>query len=447
MIDVSKFVETLGGKPVAVFGLGLSNIAAIKALVAAGAKAIAWDDNDANLRAAEEVGATVKDLTGEKLGKYACLVLAPGVPYTVNPHPVVVAAQEAGIEILCDIEILSRIGHGIKTIGITGTNGKSTTTALIGHILNTCGVHAAVGGNIGTPALALDLPEADAEKGEKRAIVLELSSYQLDLCPKFAPRIAVLLNISPDHLDRHGDMDGYVAAKKRIFRGTGDAVIGIDDELSEKLADDVTSRMERKVYRIYARDPVVSGLEIPTLRGLHNQQNMSAAYNVASLMDIPHDDIIAAMRTFPGLPHRQYLVRAIGNVQYINDSKATNGDAASRALDSFDHIYWIAGGKPKEGGLEGLERFGNRIECVYLIGEAAEDFARWCADHDIKHEICGTMDKAVARAHEDAQAEGEGVVLLSPACASFDQYNGFEARGDHFTAIVNALPDSDGGAA
>lgn len=441
MIDVSKFVETLDGKPIAVFGLGMSNIAAIKALVAAGARVTAWDDNEAHLRAAEDAGATLKDLSEENLSQYGCLVLAPGVPYAFNPHPVVEKAKKSGIEILCDIEILSRIGHGIKTICITGTNGKSTTTALIGHILNECGVNAAVGGNIGTPALALDLPE-----GEKRAIVLELSSYQLDLCPKFSPRIAVLLNISPDHIDRHGDMDAYVAAKKRIFRGVGDAVIGVDDELSEKLADDVTSRMERKVYRIYARDPMVSGLEIQTLRGLHNQQNMSAAYNVASLMELEHDDIIAAMRTFPGLPHRQYLVRTIGDVQYINDSKATNADAASRALDSFDHIYWIAGGKPKEGGLTGVEHFDDRIECVYLIGEAADDFAQWCEEQDIKYEICGTMDRAVTRAHEDAQDEGEGFVLLSPACASFDQYNSFEARGDHFTAIVNALPAPEGSA-
>lgn len=435
MIDVTPFVNTLDGKPVAVFGLGISNLAAIRALVAAGAEVTAWDDTKERRAEAEALGAKIANLMKENLSGYGCLVLAPGVPFTHKPHKVVKKAQDAGIEILCDIEILDRCGHGIRTIGITGTNGKSTTTALIGHVLKECGIDTAVGGNIGTPALALDLPT-----GEKSAIVLELSSYQLDLCPTFAPDIAVLLNLSPDHIDRHGDMEGYIAAKKRIFRGMGDAVIGKDDAYSNKLSDEIGGAMTRRMHRITANDPVVKGLEIETLRGAHNRQNMSAAYQVAMLMDIPHDDIIAAMKTFPGLPHRQFLVRKIGNVSFVNDSKATNADAAAKALDSFTKIHWIVGGIAKEGGLSGLEKYEANIECAYLIGEAADEFARWCEEQGLAYAHCEDMEDAVLTAYENIGRKG-GVVLLSPACASFDQYNGFEERGDHFTKIVNALAE------
>ncbi len=435
MIDVSPFVNSLNGKPVAVFGLGLSNMAAIKALVAAGASVTAWDDNTSRHDEAAILGASLKGLSAKDLSIYGCLVLAPGVPFTHNPHAVVVAAQDSGIEILCDIEILHRCDHGVKTIGITGTNGKSTTTALIGHILNACGIHAAIGGNIGTPALALDLPRA-----EKGAIVLELSSYQLDLCTTFAPDIAVLLNLSPDHIDRHGNMDGYVAAKKRIFRGAGAAVIGADDDLSIALAAEIKG--VRNVYQISATDDAVQGLDIPTLRGTHNHQNMAAAYQVAQLMGLSHDDIIAAMHSFGGLAYRQFLVRVMGAVSYINDSKATNADAAAKALDSFTNIHWIIGGRAKDGGLSGLEHYKDRIECAYIIGEAADDFAKWCLKNDVAYEMCGTMDQAVAKAHDHTQGVTVATtVLLSPACASFDQYSGFEARGDDFTAHVMNLEE------
>jgi UDP-N-acetylmuramoylalanine--D-glutamate ligase len=434
MINVTKFVKSLNGKPVAVFGLGISNLAAIEALIAAGAKVVAWDDSASRCEAAAALGADIADLNAVDMTRFACLVLAPGVPLTHNPHVIVQKAKDAGLEILCDIEILHRCGHGIQTIGITGTNGKSTTTALIGHILNECGVSAAVGGNIGTPALALDLP-----RGDQNAIVLELSSYQLDLCPTFAPDIAVLLNLSPDHIDRHGDMDGYIMAKKRIFRGAGEAVIGKDDEASAKLLTAIGGA--RNKHQISAIDEAVQNLDIPTLRGTHNHQNMAAAYKVARLMGLAHDDIIKAMQSFGGLAHRQFLVRVIGNVSFVNDSKATNADASSKALDSFDHIHWIIGGRAKDGGLKGLESYKDRIECAYIIGEAADDFAAWCRGNDVAYEMCGTMDKAVAKAHENTKAEMDKdiTVLLSPACASFDQYQGFEARGDDFTAHVMAL--------
>lgn len=448
MIDVSKFVQALGGKPVAVFGLGISNLAAIQALVAADAKVHAWDDKDERRIAAQELGAESVDFLSDDvdLGAYGCFLLAPGVPLTHNPHLLVQKAQAAGCEILCDIEILHRSGHGRRTIGITGTNGKSTTTALIGHILNECGVQAAVGGNIGTAALALEMPPEDG------VFVLELSSFQLDLCSRFAPDIAVLLNITPDHLDRHGDMAGYVAAKKRIFRGAGEAVIGTDDAETKAVLEAVTADGARHVIAVSAEDEAVAGLDVPTLAGRHNRQNMAAALSVARLCGIADEDAIAAIRSFPGLPHRQFLVRKIGAVSYINDSKATNGDAAATALVCYQNIHWILGGKPKATGLHGLEMFAPHIARAYLIGTATHEFAVWCEVNGIDYEVCDTMDRAVATAHKDAQeaaleSHEARVVLLSPACASFDQFTGFEQRGDVFTALVNDLREAEGAAA
>lgn len=432
MIDVTKFVETLGGKPVALFGLGISNIAAIKALVKAGAKVFAWDDSEERCAAAEEAGATIKNLVEEGLAGYGCLVLAPGVPLThPAPHPVVERAQAAGVEILCDIEILHRCDHGRKTIGITGTNGKSTTTALIGHVLNECGIKAVIGGNIGKAALDLDLiprvPMMDGPQGRpsesghaKEVIVLELSSYQIDLCPTFKPDIAVLLNVTPDHIDRHGDMEGYKAAKMRLF------------------ADH-----DRQVKIAYPEiDPCVRACQ--NMTGDHNLQNASAALQVCEALGLNRDDILAAIKTFPGLAHRQYPVRVINGVSYINDSKATNAEATGRALVCYRNIYWIVGGKPKEGGLNGLEPYRDHIAHAYLIGEAAADFGAWLDNHAVPHEVSETLDRAVVKAHRAAQEGrgqpgGAGVVLLSPACASFDQFKSFEERGDLFTTLVDEL--------
>lgn len=434
MIDVRKFVETLEGKPVAVFGLGLSNMAAVKALVAAGADVRAWDDNEQRRAQAADAGATLYDMTHEPLEGFACLVLAPGVPlYHPEPHPVVQKARAAGIEILCDLEILHRCGHERKTIGITGTNGKSTTTALLGHVLNECGIKAAVGGNIGTAALALDLPP------EEGVIVLEISSFQMDLCPGFTPDIAVHMNFSPDHLDRHGDMAGYIAAKRRMFAGAGDAVIGIDDEDSRAMLDDVKKAGQRTVYPMSCADKEISFLNSPALPGDHNKQNMAAVYRVASLLGLDEDDILGAIKTFPGLPHRQYLTRLIGGVSYVNDSKATNAAATEKALASYDDIFWIVGGKPKAGGLNGLEPYMTRICHAYLIGEATDEFAPWLEKNGVLFTRCGTLDVAVEKAYEDAREKKRGVVLLSPACASFDQFTSFEARGNAFADAVCRL--------
>ncbi len=466
MINVSKFVETLEGKPVAVFGLGISNIAAIKALVKADAKVHAWDDHYERCKAAEEAGAKIVNLTEADFSGYGCLVLAPGIPLThPAPHPVVKRAQEAGVEILCDLEILHRCGHGRTTIGVTGTNGKSTTTALMGHILNECGVKAVIGGNIGKAALGMTLPRKDG------VLVLEMSSFQIDLCPTFAPDIAVHLNLTPDHLDRHGGMEEYAASKQRLFGGAGKAVIGVDDEPSRKIFKTVKEAKERAIYPISVKDAVKHSvyvldgelfdrmeegvaeestpLHASTLPGVHNHQNAAAAYAVARLLDVEPDAIMEAFKSFPGLPHRQFLVRTINGVAYINDSKATNADATARALACTRNIYWIVGGRPKEGGLNGLEPYMDRIRHAYLIGEAAEDFGSWLDNHGIAHDFCGTMDRAVSEAHRAAQEDrgqpgGTGTVLLSPACASFDQFKSFEERGEVFTKLVEALEEDAG---
>jgi UDP-N-acetylmuramoylalanine--D-glutamate ligase len=392
-------------------------------------------------------------MTGD-FSRFACLVLAPGVPFAFQPHPVVKKAQEAGIEIICDIEILYRCHPRGTVVGITGTNGKSTTTALAGHILNQCGVPAVIGGNIGVPVLDMSLPP------ENGALVLELSSFQLDLCPTFSPQIAVHLNLTPDHLDRHGTEEAYAAAKLRLFRGKGDAVIGIDDRASRRILQSVSEAGGRRIYPLSVKTPLEKGayvengvlfdamdhapeamftLNAPGLRGLHNQQNAAVAYVVARLLGCAPEAIAAAMQTFPGLKHRQFLVRTINAIAYINDSKATNADAAARALESYDDIYWIAGGKAKAGGLEGLQKYKDRIRHTFLIGAAAQDFARWLTAQAMPFTISATLERAVQDAHEMAQDAGRGTVLLSPACASYDQFRSFEERGDVFARLVHAL--------
>ncbi|PJB71563.1 MAG: UDP-N-acetylmuramoyl-L-alanine--D-glutamate ligase [Alphaproteobacteria bacterium CG_4_9_14_3_um_filter_47_13] len=455
MIDVTKFVDTLYDRPIAVLGLGVSNVAAVKALVKAGADVVVWDDKEENR---EKSQAPVRDLVKEDLSNYACLVLAPGISHD---HPVVVKARDAEIEILCDIEILDRCDHGRKTIGITGTNGKSTTTALIGHILNENGIKAAIGGNIGKPVLGLTLPPKSG------VIVMEMSSFQLELCPVFSPDIGILLNLTPDHLDRHKTMENYAAAKTRIFRGSGKAIIGLDDDGSKKIFKIVESEAVRECFPIsttgklkqgvYAGEGVlydalegepvkISDLTIPALPGVHNHQNIAAAYTAARLTGLAPDAIMQAMQSFPGLQHRQFLTRTINGVAYVNDSKATNAAATARALASYQNIYWIAGGRPKEGGLEGLEPYTEHIHHAFLIGEAMDDFGQWLEKHNVPYRFCETLDKAVMAAHHLAQGErgqpgGTGMVLLSPACASFDQFKNFEARGDMFTKFVMMLEE------
>lgn len=428
MIDLTSYARTLNNRPVAVYGLGRSGLACVRALRAAGVAVTAWDDHPTQRQQAADAGATIDPM--EDLSGYAVMILSPGIPlHFPAPHPVVLRARAAGVEIIGDIELLHRAGHGLKTVGITGTNGKSTTTALLGHVLNRCGIGAVIGGNIGKPVMDLDLSGA-------KILVLELSSYQIDLCPGFTPDIAVLLNLSPDHIDRHGSMNGYIAAKERLFAGAGEAVICTDDMESSALADRVQSRT---LHRVSFHDTPAQA-PAPTLQGDHNRQNIAAVTMAARLCGAQEAGILSALADFPGLPHRIYPVRTIGAVTYINDSKATNAEAAGKALACFDSIYWIIGGKAKEGGLSGLEPFTNRIAHAFTIGAAAESFAAWLEQNHVPFTPCKTMDRAVAAAHDMAQQSGQkSVVLLSPACASFDQFTSFEHRGDVFTALVQQL--------
>jgi len=449
------------GQRFAVLGLGKSGLAAAQALLRAGAAVAAWDDTAATRAAASAAGVPIVDLAAADWSGIAALVISPGIPHThPHPHPVAEIARRHGREIVGDIELLARNRSESTYIGITGTNGKSTTTALIGHILRAAGRRAEVGGNIGTPALSL------APLGQDGCYVLEMSSYQLEITPTAIFDVAVLLNVTPDHLDRHGGMAGYIAAKRLIFsrqKGSRTAVIGVDDETGRATWSELSAEAssDRNVIPISVRQRLAHGVfvaegalydaidsgprrvaelsRIETLPGAHNWQNAAAAFAAARAVGVPAEAASRAMAGFPGLAHRQELIARIGQVAFVNDSKATNADAAAKALGSYERIYWIAGGKAKEGGIASLEPWFDRIRRAYLIGEAAPAFADTLAGR-VPAAQAGSLAAAVAAAAADAAHEGgPAVVLLSPACASFDQFANFEARGDAFRRLVLAL--------
>jgi len=460
-------VYPFSGYPVAVMGLGKSGLATAEALRAAGAEVWAWDDSEAKRAEAKAKGFEPVDLTACDWNELTSLVLSPGIPHThPKPHPVAALARQHKIEIIGDIELLARCERQASFIGVTGTNGKSTTTALIGHILKKAGKRAAVGGNIGMPVLALD-PIGDG------IYVLEMSSYQLELTVSLTFDVAVLINVSPDHLDRHGGMDGYIAAKKLIFhRQTTPrtAVVGVDDPHSLTLHDELmrvgdqhviaisaARRLDRGVYvedgllydAIQGPAQKVGDLRpIPTLPGQHNWQNAAAAYAACRAIGVEATIIVEAMASYPGLAHRQETVAVIGGLTLVNDSKATNADAAAKALGCYDAIYWIAGGRAKEGGITSLAPLFGRIRHAYLIGESARTFAG-SLPASVPHEINGTLEAAVKAAHRDAIKDSVtgAVILLSPAAASFDQFANFEARGDEFRRLALALPGATAPAA
>jgi UDP-N-acetylmuramoylalanine--D-glutamate ligase len=434
----SAYLEVFkGSRPVAVFGLARSGLSTVRALIAAEVRILAWDDNEENRNAAKKLGAEIMELNADQLKSCAFLVLSPGVPLThPAPHVVVKAARAANTEIICDIELFSRIYKNIRTIGVTGTNGKSTTTALIHHILKSAGRPTVMGGNIGVPVFDLEIKN-------RPFVVLELSSYQLDLCPTFRPEIAVLMNVTPDHIERHGTFENYAASKARIFEGQGIAIISIGDDHSKKISEQVKAIGQRLVIPLSINDEQIPELEKNMiLKGAHNHQNAFAAFHACLAAGLNKDEILAGFRTFPGLPHRQFPVRTINNVTYINDSKATNAEAASKALASYDNIYWIAGGQPKEGGLNGLESLMPRVREAFLIGDAMDSFSDWLTRNNVKNCKSKTLDLAVRAAHAAAQKDRPSVVLLSPACASWDQFKSYEHRGDAFTGIVNSLEES-----
>ena len=460
MIPIRVFKD----QPVALFGLGRSGIAAGRALEAGGADVAAWDDGEPSRANAEEKGLTLVDLASADWGRFRALVLAPGVPLThPEPHWVVNRARAAGVEIIGDTELFFReraqSNSRSRVVAITGTNGKSTTSALIAHILRCADHDVALGGNIGTAIL--DLPEL----ADNRIYVIEFSSFQIDLTPGLRPTAAALLNIAPDHLDRHGTIENYARVKSGIYSGltsTDTAVIGVDDEHSRAIMAELEGRHEticisgeaRLEDGVFAMDGQLSTAtngqvravadlrQARALRGVHNGQNAAAAFALARSLGLEAGAIEAGLKSFPGLAHRMEEVGRCGQAVFINDSKATNADAASRSLASFDDIYWIAGGRAKEGGIDALAPYFSKIVRAYLIGEASADFANALAGK-VDHRALGTVEAAVAAAARDARESGspEPTVLFAPACASFDQFPNFEVRGEAFRTAVASLED------
>jgi UDP-N-acetylmuramoylalanine--D-glutamate ligase len=448
-------------KRVAVFGLARSGLSCAVALMRGGAGVAAWDDSEPAQDKARAEGLPVVNLHMLDFNTLDALVLSPGVPLThPEPHWTVVKAKAAGIEIISDTEVFSREARnaGAKLICITGTNGKSTTTALIGHVLKQCGVDVHVGGNIGLAVFNLPEPAAG------RVYVLELSSFQIDLMPTLHPDVGVLINLTPDHLDRHGTMEHYAEVKSRMFAKmvAGDtAVLGVDDTWCAAIAERISPEADVRrvsVMRdlpdgLVAHDGILRDVRLNTaenrvdlrgmasLRGSHNWQNAAIAFAVARACGLGAPKVEAAMRTFPGLAHRMQQVAKLGPVIFVNDSKATNADAAEKALASFDDIYWIAGGIAKSGGIESLRRYFPKIRHAFLIGVAAADFAAELGSA-VSHSSFASLDDAVIAAAAMAAAQGRAapVVLLSPACSSFDQFKNFEVRGDAFVAAVARLP-------
>lgn len=444
-------VPQLNGKRVAVMGLGKSGTSAARMLSESGAVVVAWDDNEAARKTAAAEGVTIQNLIELDFAALDLILWSPGIPHThPKPHPVAEKARAAGVPLVCDVELLALAQPKARFVGITGTNGKSTTTTLIAHILKSAGAEVAVGGNLGTPALDLPL------LSDNGIYVLELSSYQLELLDKASFDVAVMLNLTPDHLSRHGGMEGYFAAKASLFqrlRDKGTAVVGVDDTYGQRLAASLENVVRVSVRESLEGVHAASGIMtdhgksvldltmLPILPGRHNWQNVCCAYAATKALDIPVEDIIAGIESYPGLAHRQEWVATIDGIRYVNDSKATNADAAEKAMLCYPHIYWIIGGQAKEGGIDSLEPLFGRIAKAFLIGEAAGAFAQ-SLDGKAAYEHCGTLEVAVAKARLAALANGPqgAVVLLSPACASWDQFKSFEHRGEVFRDLVNALP-------
>jgi UDP-N-acetylmuramoylalanine--D-glutamate ligase len=457
-------VTTFAGKKVAVFGLGGSGLASASALLAGGADVVGWDDGAETVAKATSAGIPTSDLREIDWSRIAALVLAPGVPLThPAPHWTVGLARAAAVEVIGDIELFcrERRAHAPDApfVAITGTNGKSTTTALTAHLMNAAGHDSQIGGNIGTAILSLEPPRAG------RVHVIECSSYQIDLAPTLDPSVGILLNVTEDHLDRHGTLRHYAAIKERLVAGVqqnGTAIVGVDDNWCAAAADRI-ERAGKRLLRVSVRRPLPDGLYVEaeqimqaaggtaraiahiggigSLRGVHNAQNAAGAAGAALALGLSTQAIQQGLVSFPGLAHRMEQVGRKGRVLFVNDSKATNADSTAQALACFTDMFWIAGGKPKTGGIGSLAGFFPRIRKAYLVGEAAAGFAQE-VEGRVPHVVAGTLDRAVELAARDAEASdvAEPVVLLSPACASFDQYRNFEVRGDKFRELVRALP-------
>lgn len=449
MIKITCFRE----QKLALFGLGESGIAAAKALQAGGAKIVCWDDNEQARLNAAQYNIQLTHLGEIDWSQITALVVAPGVPlHYPAPHWSVALAKQHGVEILGDIELFVRernlflLENNLRSkdvpfIAITGTNGKSTTTSLIAHLLTQIGCDAQMGGNIGRPILDLSPLAKD------RFYVIECSSFQIDLAPSINPTIGILLNITPDHIDRHGSFENYAEVKKALLRHALIRFLPFDQEFSgdnvhfiseDHEIDNGYYAVEAKLY--HTRRFIVDLTGSISLRGKHNMQNALAA--IGALMELLGDavsdfDWRAACLSYPGLPHRMQQIRSIGNVLFINDSKATNAQASAPALASFENIHWIIGGIAKQGGIESLQPFFSKINKAYLIGEAAQDFAK-TINSAFEFQHCGNLEQAVLSAMHDAKGT-KAVILLSPACSSYDQFANYSARGEAFIKIVNSL--------
>ena len=456
MIAVSVF----NGKRVALFGLGGSGLVTAQALLAGGANVVAFDDNPNSVAKADAADIPTANLRNEDWSRFDALVLAPGVPLThPQPHWTVDLAKANGVEIIGDVELFSREMNGLERptaiIAITGTNGKSTTTALIAHVLEQAGRDVQMGGNIGRAVLDLD-PVSNTPA--QQAYVVECSSYQIDTSPSLKPTVGLLLNLTPDHLERHGTMENYGNIKFQLVSASDTAVIGVDDDYcaayAAQLDDVVTISGQSDTGAKIGFDgthlfdhsgaKLISLKDIGALRGRHNGQNAASAYAACRAVGLSDEDIQAGFRSFPGLAHRMEQVGRCGDVLFINDSKATNAEAAAPALSSFETSFWILGGLAKDGGISSLAPHFSRVAKAYLIGEAAGNFAAQLGD-TIPYEISGTLKDAVNHAASDAAIRAsemngaEQVVLLSPAAASFDQFPNFEKRGEAFKEAVTAL--------
>ena len=427
MITAAAFA----GKHYAVYGLARSGLATSAALIASGAEVSAWDARE-EARTKTPRGTQIVNLDEADLSKFDSLIVTPGLP--LNRHPIAQRARQIGVEIIGDVELFARARPELpphKVVGITGTNGKSTTTALVHHILETAGVPTAMGGNIGLPILAQDpLPEDGV-------YVLELSSYQIDLTQSLDCDVAVLLNITPDHLDRYESFEGYAASKARLFemqRG-GTAILDMQTGRQFRL---LTGDGHGGVVFTDAvqLDDFGRQADWPALQGPHNAWNAAAAIATAFQLDIPDETIADGLRTYPGLPHRMERVRGWQGVTFVNDSKATNPTATAPALAAFERIRWICGGQAKTDNLDECEPEFRHVRKAYTIGEASELFASLLSPHMAVAE-CETLERAVRAAA--GEAEAGDTVLLSPACASFDQFRDFEDRGDQFKRLVGDL--------
>lgn len=445
------------GKRVAVLGLARSGMAAVKAFVAGKAEVIAWDDKEELRQAAHQEGAHIQDLASIAWDAIDGFLLSPGIPHRLpSPHPAAQQALAAAVPLLSDLDILYESVTNAGFIGITGANGKSTTTALITHLLHTAGIEAQAGGNIGTAALDLN------PFSTQGVYVTELSSYQLERLQKIELDSAVLLNIQPDHLDRHGGMEGYIDAKKKIFeRVKTSKAISIDDSFCKAIAKEqeqisscavipfscknteplIHAENGLLIDRSFSSSPLIDLKATPALFAEHNWQNAVAAYAALKYLSLETALLAKGFQTFPGLEHRQELVIAHNAIRYVNDSKATNMDATLQAFKAFDNIYWIAGGKPKRDDFKQALAYASKIRKVYTIGEAQEILYASLAPA-LEVIKCGTLPQAFYQARKDAEKDStNAVILLSPACASFDQFKDFEERGKIFKHLIKeSLP-------